>query len=159
MGDARNVRRPMDMYKENNVPMVTLDVRISCDTFWNYSFRIPIRIADYYDDSNATHNATHNARNNTMHNTNVSSSTCDIGQIGQMDPMFVRLETYLVDYVIDRIYDDIVQQRSHQRDLPILLKKARKFHIHGRTLEDILFPNTNNDHSMPNNTVYICTHC
>lgn len=163
MGDARNVRRPMDMYKENNVPMVTLDLRISCDTFWNYSFRIPIRIADYYDDSNATHNATHNYRNNTMHNTmhntNVSSSTCDIGQIGQMDPMFVRLETYLVDYVIDRIYDDIVQQRSHQRDLPILLKKARKFHIHGRTLEDILFPNTNNDHSMPNNTVYICTHC
>lgn len=150
MGDARNVRRPMDMYKENNVPMVTLDVRISCDTFWNYSFRIPIRIDDYYDDRNASHNARHNA-------------TCDIGQIGQADPMFVRLETYLVDYVIDHIYEDILQQRSHQRDLPILLKKARKFHIHGRTLEDILFPNTNdanaNDHSMPNNTVYICTHC
>lgn len=158
MGDARNVRRPMDMYKENNVPMVTLDVRISCDTFWNYSFRIPIRIDDYYDDRNASHNSRNNTRHNATHN-----ATCDIGQIGQVDPMFVRLETYLVDYVIDRIYEDILQQRSHQRDLPILLKKARKFHIHGRTLEDILFPNTNananDDHSMPNNTVYICTHC
>jgi hypothetical protein len=150
----KNTKRPMDMYKENNVPMVTLDVHISCDTFWNYSFRIPIRIADYYDDRNSRNNATHNA--------NVSSSsTCNIGRIGQVDPMFVRLEAYLVDYVIDRIYEDILQKRSHQCDLPILLKKARKFHIHGRTLEDILFPNSANadDHSMPNNTVYICTHC
>lgn len=155
--DNKNTKRPMDMYKENNVPMVTLDVHISCDTFWNYSFRIPIRIADYYDDRTSRNNAMHNTR----HNANVSSSTCDIGGIGQVDPMFVRLEAYLVDYVIDRIYEDILHKRSHQCDLPILLKKARKFHIHGRTLEDILFPNSANadDHSMPNNTVYICTHC
>jgi hypothetical protein len=156
--DIKNTKRPMDMYKENNVPMVTLDVRISCDTFWNYSFNIPIRIADYYDDRTSRNNATHNTRHNANAN---ASSTCEIGRIGQADPMFVRLETYLVDYVIDHIYEDILRQRSHQRDLPILLKKARKFHIHGRTLEDILFPNSANadDHSMPNNTVYICTHC
>jgi hypothetical protein len=83
--------------------------------------------------------------------------------MGRSDPMFLRLEEYLVEYVIQHIYDDLVRKRQ-QRDIPILLKKARKFHIHGRTLEDLLFPNNTNtagrmDQMMPENTVYICTHC
>ena len=73
--------------------------------------------------------------------------------------MFIRLEEYLVDYVIQFIYNDLIQKRQ-QRDIPILLKKARKFHIHGRSLEDLLFPvNSTNEHMMPENIVYICTHC
>jgi hypothetical protein len=137
--------------------MITLDVRISCDTFWNYKFNIPIRIDEYYDQNER------NMNNSRRNNINARSDTCDIGNIGRSDPMFLRLESYLVDYVIQFIYDDLVQKRQ-QRDIPILLKKARKFHIHGRTLEDLLFP-TNSEsrntdtHSMPENTVYICTHC
>ncbi len=137
--------------------MITLDVRISCDTFWNYKFNIPIRIDEYYDQNER------NVINSRRNNINARSDTCDIGNIGRSDPMFLRLESYLVDYVIQFIYDDLVQKRQ-QRDIPILLKKARKFHIHGRTLEDLLFP-TNSEsrntdtHSMPENTVYICTHC
>ncbi len=137
--------------------MITLDVRISCDTFWNYKFNIPIRIDEYYDQNER------NVINSRRNNINARSDTCDIGNIGRSDPMFLRLESYLVDYVIQFIYDDLVQKRQ-QRDIPILLKKARKFHIHGRTLEDLLFP-TNSEsrntdtHSMPDNTVYICTHC
>jgi hypothetical protein len=137
--------------------MITLDVRISCDTFWNYKFNIPIRIDEYYDQNER------NMNNSRRNNINARSDTCDIGNIGRNDPMFLRLESYLVDYVIQFIYDDLVQKRQ-QRDIPILLKKARKFHIHGRTLEDLLFP-TNSEsrntdtHSMPENTVYICTHC
>jgi hypothetical protein len=128
--------------------MITLDVRISCDTFWDYKFNIPIRIDDYYNPNER------NIQNANVNRTDHRSNTCEIGNIGRSDPMFLRLESYLVEYVIQFIYDDLVQKRQ-QRDIPILLKKARKFHIHGRTLEDLLF----HTHSMPENTVYICTHC
>jgi hypothetical protein len=130
----------MQHLQTNNISTITLDVRISCDTFWDYRFNIPIRISDYY---------TANERNMTNNNN------------GKGDPLFHRLEEYLVEYVIQHIYDDLVR-KHHQRDIPILLKKARKFHIHGRTLEDLLFPNNQNgvrDQMMPENTVYICTHC
>ena len=145
----------MNGLRRNNIHMITLDVRISCDTFWDYKFNIPIRIDDYYNQDNNNNNNNNIRRNNV----NIHSDTCEIGNIGRIDPMFERLETYLVDYAIQFIYDDLVQKRQ-QRDIPILLKKARKFHIHGRTLEDLLFPQSNeNTHSMPENTVYICTHC
>ena len=145
----------MNTLRRNNIDTITLDVRISCDTFWNYKFNVPIRIDDYY-------NA--NDRNiNPPRNINAQSATCEVGNIGRIDQLFERLETYLIDYVISAIYEDLVRTRA-QREIPILLKKARKFHIHGRTLEDLLFPASNgtrntDTHSMPENTVYICTHC
>ena len=164
----------MDAFRKNNIPMITLDVRISCDTFWNYKFNIPIRINDYYNDDIARNNRNINNGHHGHHGRHggygggggaAASDTCEIGNIGRSDPMFIQLEAHLVDYAIQYIYDDLIQKRQ-QRDIPILLKKARKFHIHGRTLEDLLFPpgNTINTydeagHSMPDNTVYICTHC
>ena len=150
----------MNGLRRNNIHMITLDVRISCDTFWDYKFNIPIRIDDYYNENNNNiNNINNNNNNNNNTRRNTHSDTCEIGNIGRNDPMFERLETYLVDYAIQFIYDDLVQKRQ-QRDIPILLKKARKFHIHGRTLEDLLFPPSNETtHSMPENTVYICTHC
>jgi len=152
-------RPRMNHLRANNIHNITLDVRISCDTFWDYRFNIPIRISDYYTSNerniaNGVENHAHEHRNN----------VCEHGMMGRSDPMFIRLEDYLVEYVIQHIYDDLVRKRQ-QRDIPILLKKARKFHIHGRTLEDLLFPNntTNTagrmDQMMPENTVYICTHC
>jgi hypothetical protein len=146
----------MNAFRDHNIPTVTLDVRISCDTFWNYKYNIPIRINDYYNDND------NNSRINNRHGgDDDATDTCRIGNIGRRDPLFCRLEDYLVDYVITHIYDDLMATRQH-RDLPILLKKARKFHIHGRTLEDLLFPantGTRDAHAMPENTVYICTHC
>ena len=152
--------------------MITLDVRISCDTFWNYKFNIPIRINDYYNAETRSDRNINNGRHGGHHGHHghhghgggggTASETCDVGNIGRIDPMFIELETYLVDYVIQYIYDDLILKRQ-QRDIPILLKKARKFHIHGRTLEDLLFPAGNSIHdtgaqTMPENTVYICTH-
>lgn len=157
----------MDAFRRNNIPMITLDVRISCDTFWNYKFNIPIRINDYYNPETRSDRNINNGRHGGHHGHGhgggaAASDTCEIGNIGRSDPMFIALETYLVDYVIQYIYDDLILKRQ-QRDIPILLKKARKFHIHGRTLEDLLFPTRNGvvggGHSMPENTVYICTHC
>ena len=170
----------MDAFRKNNIPMITLDVRISCDTFWNYKFNIPIRINDYYNEDIVRNNRNINNGYGGHHGHHghhghgygghhgygggaAASDTCEIGNIGRSDPMFIQLEAHLVDYVIQYIYDDLIQKRQ-QRDIPILLKKARKFHIHGRTLEDLLFPsgnsiNTDDEHSMPENTVYICTHC
>jgi len=158
------IENRMNALRDYHISTITLDVRISCDTFWNYKFNVPIRIDDYYEYNDANIN---NRINNGMmrtHDNDDESDTCRIGNIGRRDPRFVRLESFLVDHVIQGIYDDLIATRHH-RDLPILLKKARKFHIHGRTLEDILFPNNNGQegsggmHSMPENTVYICTHC
>lgn len=142
----------MHTLRNNKMNMITLDVRISCDTFWNYKFNIPIRIDDYYNPNDRNINRRHDDQR-------VNSNTCEIGDIGRSDPLFIRLEEYLVEYVIQYIYDDLIQ-KGQSRDIPILLKKARKFHIHGRTLEDLLFPsNSTNDHMTPENIVYICTHC
>lgn len=135
---------------ERNNSMITLDVRISCDTFWKYKFDIPIRIRDFYKANEWK------IRNNN----NINSNTCEIGNIGRRDPRFLKLESYLIDYAIQFIYDDIIQNHQEQY-IPILLKKARKLHIHGRTIEDILFPaSSTNDHvTTTENVVYICTHC
>jgi hypothetical protein len=143
----------MEVLQRNNISMITLDVRISCDAFWNYKFNIPIRINDYYNPNDRN-------INRGGETDDAGTDTCRIGNIGRRDPGFCRLEEYLVDYVIQHIYDDLIRTRQ-ERDLPILLKKARKFHIHGRTIQDILFPgNRNSDtHAMPENTLYICTHC
>jgi hypothetical protein len=149
---TNNKKRSLDIFEDNNVSMITLNVRISCDTFWNYSYNIPVYIKDFYDKN--TRNINNNR--NRVSNVNISSSTCEIGNIGHTDPMFEKLETYLIDYVLEHIYEDITRNRMHHRELPLLLKKARKFHIHGRTLEDILFPDTS---AIPENIVYICTHC
>ena len=153
----------MNHLQNNNIYSITLDVRISCDAFWNYKFNIPIRINDYYNSNDL--NINNGRRDHHINNDddNIATDTCRIGNIGRRDPRFCRLEEYLVDYVIQYIYDDLTMKRQH-RDIPILLKKARKFHIHGRTLEDILFPassgSRNSDsHAMPENIVYICTHC
>ena len=156
----------MNAFREHNIHTVTLDVRISCDTFWNYKYNIPIRINDYYNDNDNDNdndnNNDINSRINNRHGGDDATDTCRIGNIGRRDPLFCRLEEYLVDYVITHIYTDLMATRQH-RDLLILLKKARKFHIHGRTLKDLLFPtnsgSSGNTHAMPENTVYICTHC
>ena len=156
------IENRMNALRDYNISTITLDLRISCDTFWNYKFNVPIRIDDYYEDTNII--TIINNGSPTRNNNNDESDTCRIGNIGRRDPRFVRLESFLVDHVIQGIYDDLIATRQH-RDIPILLKKSRKFHIHGRTLEDILFPNNNGQggcigmHSMPENTVYICTHC
>lgn len=159
----RHPRTRMNHLRANHIHNITLDVRISCDTFWDYRFNIPIRISDYYtsNERNIANGGGGGGDNHPheQHRNNV----CEHGTMGRSDPMFLRLEEYLVEYVIQHIYDDLVRKRQ-QRDIPILLKKARKFHIHGRTLEDLLFPNNTNtagrmDQMMPENTVYICTHC
>ena len=140
-------------YGRHNM-MTTLDVRISCDTFWEYSFNIPIRIDEFYNPND------NNININRYNRDDDRSNTCEIGNIGRSDSRFLRLEEYLVDYVIQHIYDDL-NRRNKERDIPILLKKARKFHIHGRTIEDLLFPanSTNNHVRSSENIVYICTHC
>ena len=164
----------MDGFRTFNIDTITLDVRVSCDTFWNYKFNVPIRINDYYNpaDSRNRRNMNSHARGGRgggggggggAHEA-AATETCYFGNVGRSDPMFINLETYLVDHVIHGIYEDLVKKRQ-QKDILILLKKARKFHIHGCTLEDILFPQGNvnrNDrdgHMMPENIVYICTHC
>ena len=96
----------MNALHDNNISSVTLDVRISCDTFWNYKFNIPIRINDYYDSYARNNNINGGAE--PRHESDDASDTCRIGHIGRRDPMFLRLEGYLVDYVIERIYDDLV---------------------------------------------------
>jgi len=138
----------------NNI--ITLDVRISCDIFWEYVFKIPVRIDEYYQ-----LNEINNINNNHRHiRDDNRTQVCEIANIGRNDPRFLRLEEYLVNYVIENIYYDL-KRRRREKDILTLLKTARKFHIHGRTIDDILFPanSTNNHMTSAENIVYICTHC
>ena len=109
---------------------IILDVHISCDTFYNYSFKIPINKNNYY---------------NNHTNKNI---------------LFKKLEKDICIYVTAKIYFDLLSKNNINL-LSTLNYLSSKFHIHGRTIDDILFPHlhSHNPHIHNNDRLYICSHC
>ena len=123
------IKKQLDLLIENNISMVSFDVKISCDTFWNYSFRISVRISDYYDASTYTSTNQH--------------------------AIFKNFENFIIGYVVQKISEDFIRTNC-QHELHILNKKKNQFHIHGPTFADILFPSGKLSY-LPNTSLYICT--
>ena len=73
---------------------------------------------------------------------------------------FDKLSKFLCLQMKQNIEDDLINKGK--RDiLPELEKIFPKFHIHGLTAHEILYPNdpSNSDHCRGDGKIFICTHC
>ena len=73
---------------------------------------------------------------------------------------FDKLSKFLCLQMKQHIQDDLINKGK--RDiLPELEKIFPKFHIHGLTAHEILYPNdpSNSDHCRGDRKIFICTHC
>lgn len=77
-----------------------------------------------------------------------------------VDEGMKRLSQHICTHVLLTIYDDLERKREWDR-MRELVKKSQLFHIHGRTVGDIIYPNPNTDdpHGHHGRVVFVCTHC
>lgn len=76
------------------------------------------------------------------------------------DEAFQALSQFLCSQMKQHIADALVLEgRRHM--LPELERVYPKFHIHGQTVHEILYPHdtTNSDHCRGDSKIFICTHC
>lgn len=117
-----------NLNNNNNNDLLILDVHISCEVFYNYSFKIPIDKNDFIVNNND-------------------------------DIIFKKLCNYIITYVKESIYNDLIRTNNKEL-LTIFNEISNKFHIHGRTINDILYPNLDNkNHLHDNSRLFVCTHC
>jgi hypothetical protein len=135
--DRRNVRQ--------NGNMVTLDLRVSCDTFWKYQMNYTVDRDDYFDHDDHDNNS----------NININKNGCCHEK---KTATFSRLERELCDAMIAHIHEDLLlngQEECIQR----LCEVSNKFHIHGHTTRSLLYHQSNAPHADHGGLIYICSHC
>jgi hypothetical protein len=123
-----------DNANNNNIPSVTLRLVMSCDIFWKYEMDIAIdrRVFD-------------------PKFTNRDQDESEAFDI---------LSRHLCAEMKKHIHADLTQNAEHG-----LIRKLEevfpKFHIHGLTTHEILYPFDphNSAHSRGDGKVFICTHC
>lgn len=118
----------------NNIPSVTLHLVMSCDIFWKYEMDIAVDRKQF--DPKFT-------------NRNQDESEA-----------FDILSRHLCAEMKKHIHADLTQNAEHG-----LIRKLEevypKFHIHGLTTHEILYPfdPRNSAHSRGDGKIFICTHC
>ena len=124
---------------------VTLDLRVSCNTFWKHRMDLTIN-RDEFIESN-------DERNTNSGNINVN--TCFHGK---KTPVFSRLERYMCDAMIAHIHEDLLLN-GQEDQIEKLCEVSSKFHIHGHTTKSLLYHQSNAPHADHGGCIYICTHC
>ena len=118
----------------NNTPSVTLHLVMSCDIFWKYEMDIVVD-RQQFDPKFTNRNQD-------------ESEAFDI------------LSRHLCAEMKKHIHADLTQNAEHG-----LIRKLEevfpKFHIHGLTTHEILYPfdPRNSAHSRGDGKIFICTHC
>ena len=118
----------------NNTPSVTLHLVMSCDIFWKYEMDIVVD-RQQFDPKFTNRNQE-------------ESEAFDI------------LSRHLCAEMKKHIHADLTQNAEHG-----LIRKLEeiypKFHIHGLTTHEILYPfdTRNSAHSRGDGKIFICTHC
>jgi len=117
----------------NNIDnTVSLHLVMSCETFWNYETDIMVDRNQF--DPKITNRSEKEA--------------------------FQSLSQLLCSHMKQHIQDELISEG--RRDLLSKLEEVfPKFHIHGQTVHEILYPNdpTNSDHCRGDGKIFICTHC
>ena len=120
--------------KNNNISSVMLHLVMSCDIFWKYEMDIVVDRQQF--DPKLT-------------NRNQEESEA-----------FEILSRHLCAEMKKHIHADLTQNAEHG-----LIRKLEevypKFHIHGLTAHEILYPfdARNSAHSRGDDKIFICTHC
>ena len=118
--------------KKNKRDPVSLVLSMSCAVFWNYELPITVDRTQY---SRKYTNRTE-------------------------EEAFETLSEFLCRQMKRHIEDDLIN--TGKRDmLPKLEEVYTKFHIHGQTTHEILYPNdtSNSAHCRGDGKIFICTHC
>jgi hypothetical protein len=117
----------------NNIDnTVSLHLVMSCETFWNYETDIMVDRNQF--DPKITNRSEKEA--------------------------FQSLSQLLCSHMKQHIQDELISEGRRQM-LSQLEEVFPKFHIHGQTVHEILYPNdpTNSDHCRGDGKIFICTHC
>ncbi len=124
----------------NNANTVTLDLRVSCNTFWKYEMKLTVRRDEYIDPDN---------------NNNLNINGCCHEK---KTATFSRLERDLCDAMIAHIHEDLLLNGQEEL-VEKLSEVSSKFHIHGHTTHSLLYRQSNAPHADHGGCIYICTHC
>ena len=118
----------------NNIPIVTLRLVMSCDVFWKYEMDIVVDRQQF--DPKLT-------------NRNQEESEA-----------FDILSRHLCAEMKKHIHADLTQNAEHGL-IRKLEEVFPKFHIHGLNTHEILYPFDphNSAHSRGDGKIFICTHC
>lgn len=112
--------------------LVYLTLSMSCDTFWDYDLQLPVDRGQF---SRKYNNQTE-------------------------EEAFQTLSQFLCLRMKQHIQDDLIN--TGRREMLSKLEEVfPKFHIHGQTSHEILYPNdpTNSAHCRGDGKIFICTHC
>lgn len=120
-----------------NGNMVTLDLRVSCETFWKYEMKYIVDRDEYVENDN-------NIRDGCCHE--------------QKTATFSRLERELCDAMIAHIHEDLLLN-GQEEQIQTLCEISSKFHIHGHTTNSLLYHQSNAPHADHGGLIYICSHC
>ena len=110
----------------------SITLSMSCDTFWKYEIRIMV------DRSQFSRKYTNRTE----------------------EEAFQNLSQFLCLRMKQHIEDDLIN--GGKREMLTKLEEIfPKFHIHGQTSHEILYPNdpTNSTHCRGDGKIFICTHC
>jgi hypothetical protein len=112
--------------------LVYLTLSMSCDTFWDYDLQLPVDSGQF---SRKYNNQTE-------------------------EEAFQNLSQFLCLRMKQHIQDDLIN--TGRREMLSKLEEVfPKFHIHGQTSHEILYPNdpSNSAHCRDDGKIFICTHC
>ena len=123
----------------NNANTVTLDLRVSCNTFWKYEMKLTVDRDEYIDPDN--------------NNLNINGCCHE-----KKTATFSRLERDLCDAMIAHIHEDLLLNGQEEL-VEKLSEVSSKFHIHGHTTHSLLYRQSNAPHADHGGCIYICTHC
>ena len=135
MSTARDNERRNENENGNTV---TLDFRVSCNTFWKYEMKLTVDRDEYVDPDN---------------NFNINGCCHE-----QKTATFSRLERDLCDAMIAHIHEDLLLNGQEEL-VEKLSEVSSKFHIHGHTTRSLLYQQSNAPHADHGGLIYICTHC
>jgi hypothetical protein len=129
----------MSTARNANGNTVTLDLRVSCETFWKYELKCAIDRDEYVDDNN----------------NNITGNGCCHEK---KTAVFSRLERDLCDAMIAHIHEDLLLNGQEEL-VQKLSEVSSKFHIHGHTTNSLLYQQSNAPHADHGGLIYICSHC
>jgi len=133
----------------NNGNHVTLDLRVSCNTFWKYEMKLLVNRDDFVEQND---NDIVNGGGGAAY-----GGSC-LNDDNKKTRTFSRLERFLCDSMIAHIHEDLALTGQEEL-IEKLCDISSKFHVHGHTTRSLLYHQSNYPHADHGGLIYICTHC
>ncbi len=134
----------------NNGNHVTLDLRVSCNTFWKYEMKLDVNRDDFVEPNE------NDIVNGGCGGAYAAGGSCCSD--AKKTPVFSRLERFMCDAMIAHIHEDLALNGQEEL-IEKLCEISSKFHIHGHTTRSLLYHQSNYPHADHGGLIYICTHC